>query len=46
MPAGGTMHLFLEDGKMRFEVSSDAFDANKLHPSAKLMSLARIFKKN
>jgi hypothetical protein len=46
MPAGGTMHLFLEDGKMRFEVNSDAFDANKLHPSAKLMSLARIFKKN
>jgi hypothetical protein len=46
MPAGGTMHLFLEDGKMKFEVNSDVCDAIKLHPSAKLMSLARIFKKS
>ena len=44
-PAGGCMRFFLEDNRMRFEVSPDAISAAGLKVSAKLMKLARIYKK-
>jgi hypothetical protein len=45
MPAGGAIHLFLEDNRMRLEINPDVLDAAGLKASAKLMKLARIYKK-
>jgi len=42
---GGSVRFFTDDGKMRFEISTDATDAAKLKVSSKLLKLARIFKK-
>jgi hypothetical protein len=42
---GGAIRFFTEDGKMRFEINTDATDAAKLKISSKLLKLARIFKK-
>jgi hypothetical protein len=44
-PAGGCMRFFLEENRMRFEVSPDAVSAAGLKISAKLMKLARIYRK-
>jgi len=44
-PAGGCMRFYLEDGKVRFEIGPDAVDEARLKVSAKLMNLARIYKK-
>jgi hypothetical protein len=43
MPDGGGIRLFVEDGKMKFELDPDVLEASKLRPSAKLMKLARIY---
>jgi hypothetical protein len=45
MPSGGGIRLFVEDGRMRFELDPDVLDASNLKASAKLMKLARIYKK-
>ena len=45
LPTGGAVRLFLEDGKMRFEINPNVLDAARLKASAKLMQLARIYKK-
>jgi hypothetical protein len=45
MPAGGAIRLFLENGKMRFELDPDVCDAARLKVSAKLMKLARIYRR-
>jgi hypothetical protein len=42
---GGAVRFFTDDGKMRFEISTDATDAAQLKVSSKLLKLARIFKK-
>jgi hypothetical protein len=44
-PAGGGIRLFLEDNKMRFEIDPDPIEAAGIQVSAKLMNLARIYKK-
>jgi YfiR/HmsC-like len=44
-PAGGGIRFFLEDKKMRFEISPDPIAAVGIKVSAKLMKLARIYKK-
>jgi hypothetical protein len=43
--SGGTMRFFLEDNRMRFEINTDAAESSGIKVSAKLMKLARIFKK-
>lgn len=43
--AGGMIRFYLDDNKVRFEVSPDAVKAADLQISAKLLALARIFKK-
>jgi len=45
MRGGGAIRLLVEDGHMRFQLSPDAMDAAKLKASAKLMKLARIYRK-
>ena len=45
MAAGGAMRLFLEDGRMKFELAPNVLDASRLKASAKLMKLARIYKR-
>jgi YfiR/HmsC-like len=45
MPSGGAIRFFLEDGRMRFQLNPDVCDAMRLKVSAKLMKLARIYKK-
>jgi hypothetical protein len=45
LAVGGAVRLYLEDGRMRFQISSDALDAARLKASAKLMQLARPYKK-
>jgi hypothetical protein len=45
LSAGGAVRLFLEDGKMRFQINPDVLEAARLKASAKLMQLARIYKK-
>jgi YfiR/HmsC-like len=44
-PAGGGIRLFLEDNRMRFEINLDPISSAGLKVSAKLMKLARIYKK-
>jgi hypothetical protein len=44
-PAGGGIRLFLEDQKMRFEIDPDPIASVGIKVSAKLMKLARIYKK-
>ena len=44
-PSGGAIQFFIENDHMRFEINRDATDAAGLRVSAKLMSLARIYKK-
>jgi preprotein translocase subunit Sec61beta len=44
-PAGGEIRFFLEENRIRFEISPDAVSAAGLKVSAKLMKLARIYKK-
>jgi len=43
MAAGGGIGLFLDDGKMKFELDPDVLAAAQLHASAKLMKLAKIY---
>jgi YfiR/HmsC-like len=45
LPAGGAIRLFVEDQHMRFEINPDVLAVARLQASAKLLSLARIFKK-
>jgi hypothetical protein len=45
LSTGGAVRLFLEDGKMRFQINPDVLEAARLKASAKLMQLARIYKK-
>jgi hypothetical protein len=45
LPSGGGIRLFIEDGRMRFELDPDVLEASNLKASAKLMKLARIYKK-
>lgn len=45
LAAGGTVRLLLEDGRMRFQINTDALDGARLKASAKLMQLARPYKK-
>jgi hypothetical protein len=45
MADGGAIELFLEDGKMRFGIDPDVLDADGLRASAKLMKLARIYRR-
>jgi hypothetical protein len=45
MAAGGGIRLFLEDGKMRFQINPETLDAATLKASAKLLKLARIYRK-
>jgi len=44
-PAGGGIRFFLEDKKMRFEIDPDPITSVGIKISAKLMKLARIYKK-
>jgi preprotein translocase subunit Sec61beta len=44
-PAGGAIRFFVEDKKMRFEIDPDSINSAGLKVSAKLMQLARIYKK-
>jgi hypothetical protein len=43
--AGGMFRFYLDDNKVHFEVNPDAVKAANLQVSAKLLALARIFKK-
>jgi hypothetical protein len=43
--AGGCIRFYIEDGKVRFEINPEAASKATLKISAKLMSLARIFKR-
>jgi len=43
--AGGAIRFFVEDKKMRFEIDPDSINSAGLKVSAKLMKLARIYKK-
>jgi hypothetical protein len=43
--AGGAIRLYVDGGRMRFELDPDACDAAKLVVSAQLMKLAKIHKK-
>jgi hypothetical protein len=43
MAAGGAIRLFLDDGRMRFQLNPDALASARLKASAKLMKLARIY---
>ena len=45
LSAGGAVRLYLEDGRMRFQINPDVLDAARLKASAKLMQLARVYKK-
>jgi hypothetical protein len=45
LPGGGAARLFLEDSKMRFQLNAEVIDSVRLKASAKLMKLARIYKK-
>ena len=38
---GGMINLFLEDGRVKFEISHDALDRTNLHFSPKLLALAK-----
>ncbi len=42
---GGSLRFFTEDGKVRFEINTDATEQAQLKISSKLLKLARIFKK-
>jgi hypothetical protein len=46
MQAGGIIRFFIADGRIRFEIDPDAADKAALRLSSRLMSLAKIFKKN
>jgi hypothetical protein len=45
MRGGGAVRLFVEDGRMKFQIDPDVVDGAKLKASAKLMKLARIYRK-
>jgi hypothetical protein len=45
MPAGGSIRLFLEEGRMRFQLAPEVVEAARLKASAKLMKLAKIYRK-
>ena len=45
MRAGGAIRLFLEEDHVKFEIAPDVCEAARLKVSAKLMKLARIYKK-
>ena len=45
MREGGAIRLLVEDGRMKFQINPDVVDASKLKASAKLMKLARIYRK-
>jgi len=42
---GGCIRFYIEEGKVRFEINPDAATKANLKISAKLMSLARVFKR-
>ena len=41
---GGTAHLYIEDGRMKFAINVDSAQRSRLHLSAQLLSLAKIVK--
>jgi hypothetical protein len=43
MSAGGGVHLYLDGGRMRFQINPEVLAGNRLKASAKLMKLARIY---
>ncbi len=45
MQTGGAIRLLVEDGRIKFQLDPDVVDAAKLKASAKLMKLARIYKR-
>ena len=45
LSSGGAIRLYLEDDRMRFQINSEALDVARLKASAKLMQLARTYKK-
>jgi len=45
MTQGGAIRLFVEEGRIRFELAPDILAAARIKPSAKLMKLARIYRK-
>jgi len=45
LPAGGGVRFFFEDNRIRFEINLDPIAADGLKVSAKLMKLARIYRK-
>ena len=45
MRGGGAIRLLVEDGRMKFQIDPDVVDGAKLKASAKLMKLARIYRK-
>ena len=45
LPAGGGIRFFFEDNRIRFEINPDPIATDGLKVSAKLMRLARIYKK-
>jgi len=44
-PAGGVIRFYLDDNKIHFEVNLDAAEQARLKLSAKLLKLARIYRK-
>jgi hypothetical protein len=45
MRSGGAVRLLVEDGRMKFQIDPDVVDASNLKASAKLMKLARIYRR-
>jgi hypothetical protein len=45
MRSGGAVRLFVEDGRVKFQINPDVIDAAKIKASAKLMKLARVYRK-
>jgi hypothetical protein len=45
MNQGGAIRLFVEDGRMKFELDPDVVTAARLKPGAQLMKVGRIYQK-
>ncbi len=45
MSQGGAIRLFVEDGRMRFELNPDVVTAARLKPGAQLMKVGRVYQK-
>lgn len=45
MQQGGAIRLFVEDGRMKFEIDPDVATAARLKPGAQLMKVAQIYQK-